>query len=203
MNKKIIIFLSIITTYFILRYTLNLITINTYNENFAKLLHILNFNEPYIAYYNHGNIAYSKHNYSKAIKLYEKALTKHPPKNKICIIKNNLSISTLKNLPKNDDERYDKLLKLKHLLEIDKCNKYEVYNIIIGMNNKSTSTKKEITSNNNISTTNRNTDLQLYKNIDKYKYFYGKHWWKMIYFIHNKGGRLWLQHLYILLLQKK
>ena len=65
-----------------------------YTENY-NLLEVANINEPYIVYYNNGNVSYQKQDYELAIEYYEKALTKNPPEEKECLIRINLVLSKL------------------------------------------------------------------------------------------------------------
>ena len=43
-----------------------------YDSKLIKSLYIFNFNQPYIAYYNEGNILYNLEEYEKAKEKYEK-----------------------------------------------------------------------------------------------------------------------------------
>ena len=91
---------------------------NKYNQSLIKTLYILNINQPYIVYYNEGNILFKNEEYSKAINKYEKALDKHPNKKRTCDIRINMSLAKIKNITTNDKkEMYD-------LLEDAKINLY-------------------------------------------------------------------------------
>lgn len=99
--KTILIILIIILTKLIFSYTVNEILIwnyknKNYNSILIKTLYILNFNQPYIKYYNDGNILYKKEKYNEAIRKYNQAINKKPPKNKICDIRINLSLAMIK-----------------------------------------------------------------------------------------------------------
>ena len=65
-----------------------------YTENY-NLLEVANINEPYIVYYNNGNVMYQRQDYELAIEYFEKALTKNPPEEKECLIRINLVLSKL------------------------------------------------------------------------------------------------------------
>ena len=65
-----------------------------YTENY-NLLEVANFNEPYIVYYNNGNVSYQRQDYEVAIEYFETALTKNPPEEKECLIRINLVLSKL------------------------------------------------------------------------------------------------------------
>ena len=86
-------------------FTLNKIIISRYNrsiyDNMIKILYVFNFNEPYIVYYNHGNILYQQNIYAESIKKYETALQKKPPEKKVCDIRVNLSLAIIKNIDIN------------------------------------------------------------------------------------------------------
>jgi len=64
----------------------------TYKEN---KLSALGFWEPYIAYYNEGNLCYQKGNYETAIQAYETALSRYPSKQRECNIRINLALSMI------------------------------------------------------------------------------------------------------------
>ena len=65
-----------------------------YSENF-NLLEVANVNEPYIAYYNNGNVMYRLEDYRRAIEYYEKALEYVLPEGKECPIRINLALAKL------------------------------------------------------------------------------------------------------------
>lgn len=69
---------------------------NVYNTTLVKTLYIFNFIEPYIAYYNEGNVLYKTGNYEEAINKYSKSLKKNPPQSKVCDIRINLSLAMIK-----------------------------------------------------------------------------------------------------------
>lgn len=76
----------------------------TYSNILIKNLYILNINEPYIAYYNNGNINYQKKEYDKAIDNYNKALKNNPPEKKVCKIRINTSLAIINNIKVTDKE---------------------------------------------------------------------------------------------------
>ena len=87
--KILVIILLIFLTRIFLSFIINEIIIYNYNHNkynkyLIKSLYILNINEPYIAYYNHGNILFKRKDYKNAITKYEKALKSNPNRNRIC-----------------------------------------------------------------------------------------------------------------------
>ncbi len=65
-----------------------------YSENFS-LLEMLNITEPYIVFYNNGNVQYQLKNYEEAIRYYEEALEKDPPEGKECPVRINLALAKL------------------------------------------------------------------------------------------------------------
>ena len=65
-----------------------------YDENF-NLLEVANFNEPYIVYYNNGNVCYKRQDYERAIEYYETSLAKDPPEGKECPVRINLALAKL------------------------------------------------------------------------------------------------------------
>lgn len=58
-------------------------------------LMVFNWNEPYVAYYNQGNIYYQKESYLDAIDAYERALAQNPPEEKECAIRINMALAML------------------------------------------------------------------------------------------------------------
>ena len=87
-----------------------------------KTLYIFNINQPYIVYYNEGNILFKKEEYSEAINKYEKALNKHPNKKRVCDIRINMSLAKIKNIKKDDKkEIYDLLEDAKTTIYNDGC----------------------------------------------------------------------------------
>lgn len=54
-----------------------------------------NFLQPYIAYYNKGNLAYQQGAYSEAVEAYQKALEKRMPEERECAVRINLALALL------------------------------------------------------------------------------------------------------------
>lgn len=125
--KVLFILVSVLLTKLVLSFSINEIIIwnynnNIYNSTIVKSLYFLNFNQPYIAYYNEGNILYKKENYNEAINKYTKALSKNPPQNKVCDIRINLSLAMIKNInSKEYEEVYNKLEEAKNNLYNNDC----------------------------------------------------------------------------------
>lgn len=75
---------------------------------------IFNWSEPYIAYYNQGNIYYKNDGFVDAITSYEKALEMNPPQEKECSIRINLALAMLGTMPEDyyNPENVDVSLKI-------------------------------------------------------------------------------------------
>lgn len=115
---------------------------NKYNSTLIKCLYILNINEPYIAYYNHGNILFKKHDYNGAIKKYEESLKKHPSRKRVCDIRINLSLAKIKNITTNEpNEIYNLLEEAKKNLYKNGCANEDNDN---GFSNEAEALEKEI-----------------------------------------------------------
>jgi len=100
----------------LLSFTINEISISNYRkENYdtslLQILYFLNINEPYIAYYNHGNILYQQEKYEDAIEKYTMALEKNPPKKRVCNIQINLVLAHVKTIDFQKKETALKQLK--------------------------------------------------------------------------------------------
>lgn len=125
--KLILIIIIIILVKLVLSFMINELIINNYNNkiynsNLVKVLYLFNYNEPYIVYYNHGNILVQKKDYDKAITKYNDALNKKPPQKRICDIRINLSIAMIKNIKSKDyNTVYNELEKAKNNLYNNKC----------------------------------------------------------------------------------
>ena len=126
-SKLLLIPIFIILMRLILSFIINKIVIynyqnNKYNQSLIKTLYIFNINQPYIVYYNEGNILFKKEEYSEAINKYEKALNKHPNKKRVCDIRINMSLAKIKNIKKDDKkEIYDLLEDAKTTIYNDGC----------------------------------------------------------------------------------
>ena len=89
-----------------------------YDSKLIKSLYIFNFNQPYIAYYNEGNILYNLEEYEKAKEKYEQALSKRPAKEKVCLIRVNLSLAIIKAI---DTSAFNQLEEAKNNLYNNNC----------------------------------------------------------------------------------
>lgn len=95
---------------------------NIYDTKLIKVLYIMNINQSYIVYYNHGNLLYKTNNYDDAILKYEESLKRNPPNGRVCDIRINLSLSLVKKLSLVDDnEKIEILNDAKENLYKDKC----------------------------------------------------------------------------------
>ena len=97
-----------------------------YTENF-NLLEVFNIEEPYIVYYNNGNVMYQNKDYEAAIEYYEKSLENDPPEGKECPIRINLALAKLALLgedrltPEKIDETIDTLNECLDILSEEDC----------------------------------------------------------------------------------
>lgn len=114
MKKIIIICISIILLLIsgklAFSYLYNEIAIYSYDKknysiNVDPLL-IGNWSQPYVAYYNKGNIHYQKGEYMDALEAYEKALDENPPQEKECSIRINSALTLVASVVALGDE-YD------------------------------------------------------------------------------------------------
>lgn len=133
MKKLLIVIIAIIAIFsitllkFALTYVSNELIISDYNKNkydnnLIYTLYFLNVSEPYIVYYNHGNLLYRLEKYDDAIDKYETALTKSPEKDRVCDIRINLSLSYIKTIDENDrSSALNILSKAKDILYEDDC----------------------------------------------------------------------------------
>ncbi|MBR1815314.1 MAG: tetratricopeptide repeat protein [Lachnospiraceae bacterium] len=135
MKKKIFIilylFLLIIFGKFLFSYVYNERMIAKYNENdysfSANNLKFANVYQPYVAYYNSGNVYYQKHDYDNAIKEYNRALNAAPPELKECSIRINLALAMIGKIPSdydspdNIDETIVSLKEARAVLLVDGC----------------------------------------------------------------------------------
>lgn len=95
---------------------------DTNNKTLVKALYLFNFNQPYIAYYNDGNILYKTEKYDQAIKKYQKALTKNPPQKRVCDIRINLSLAIIKKIDyTNYETAFNELEEAKNNLYNNNC----------------------------------------------------------------------------------
>lgn len=79
----------------IINFSANEMFIKNYNAgNYTEnKLEVLGFYEPYISYYNKGNVYFKKGDYDAAAKAYKNALAKHPSHSKECMIRINLALA--------------------------------------------------------------------------------------------------------------
>ena len=145
--KLIIIILIIILFNLVMRFTINLIVYKTNNQYINNFLYIINLNNPYIVYYNQGNIFYKNKNYKKAIKYYKKALTQKPNNKNKKIIKEMNTKST----KKLSEQKKDKIVTIKKT--------------------STESNNEQLIIDNNDAERIRRKELQLYKNLEQYKHY--------------------------------
>lgn len=130
--KKIFIFIyvcvAIIFLKLIISFSINEIFIYKYNKgnyekNLVKSLFVLNYYEPYVAHYNYGNVLFKFGYYEDAINEYNKALDYKPPKDKVCDVRINLSLSMVYGIDSNLDseEQLNILDEAKKVLYEDNC----------------------------------------------------------------------------------
>lgn len=208
--KGILVFILIVFIKLLFSYIINEIIIynynrNIYNDKLIKSLYILNFYQPYIAYYNEGNIYYMNNKYDLAINKYNDAINKNPPKKKVCDIRINMSLAMIKNINSKDSTIiYNNLEEAKKNLYIDNCAnedgsgssneaedlKNEIKRMQDELNNKSDDSNDDPTDDNNTdsdledklkdisrqSSSSRQADLSTYENLDNYSYYSGKKW---------------------------
>ena len=128
----IYIILIIMLVIFMYRYLVNekfisLYEDGEYEEENIESLSLLNINEPYIYYYNLGNIYYKNGDFDKAIESYEKALELNKAKEKECDIRINLALAKLEkidddyNQEENIDETIDILDDAREVLLEEEC----------------------------------------------------------------------------------
>lgn len=117
----------VLISFFGIRFLLNelsnlMYSSNIYSPTLLKPLYILNFNQPYIVYYNHGNYQYMNNEYDLAIESYKSSLERRPPKHRVCDIRVNLALATIQNISSNDKNDILKQLNLaKSYLFEDDC----------------------------------------------------------------------------------
>lgn len=209
--KYILILITILFFKILLTSILNLIIVfnyhnGVYNQNLIKVMYILNFNEPYIAYYNDGNIAYNLGKYDKAGEKYDKALNANPPKKRVCDIRVNLSLANINQIDFNDKaEAIFALEDIKDILYEDDCIdidekssqlEEEIDELINQLKEDKRQKNNNTNSNNNNNNSNdkyenvqkqlqesrknsnkeRQSKLETYERIGNYKYYSGKRW---------------------------
>ena len=121
-----VIFFKFAFTYFYNEWVISKYEEGDYTENF-NLLEVANVNEPYIVYYNNGNVLYQRQDYELAIEYYETALDNHPPEGKECPIRINLVLAKLELLgddcftPEKIDHTIDELYDCLDILSEEGC----------------------------------------------------------------------------------
>ncbi len=124
LSKKILTILlitsGIILLKFLLTFATNELIISNYdkgkyNTGLVKTLYLFNLSEPYVAYYNHGNLLYQSGKYQDAIKKYEKSLEKKPSSKRVCEVRINLALAITATIDETNQE--DTLTKLKQARE--------------------------------------------------------------------------------------
>ena len=119
--------LSVLLLKLIFTYSINQVLIVNYNnqkyrEDIISVLKLTNFNEPYIVYYNEGNIKNREKKYDEAIISYQKALQKNPPDKKKCDVLINISITMIQMINStNKDEVLNKLKEARENLYNNHC----------------------------------------------------------------------------------
>ena len=134
LNKCLIlvyVLLALLFAKFLFDYLYNEMVISKYNDrNYnvtEDMLLYANFFEPYLPYYNMGNIQYKKNQFEKAIESYEKALTYNIPEKKECSVRINLALAKLGTLgadfaqPDKLDETLSVLYSARDVLLEDGC----------------------------------------------------------------------------------
>lgn len=137
-----ILFLKFFSTFFINQIIIKDYSQQKYDTNLVESLYIANISEPYISYYNHGNLLYQTKEYQKAIDKYKIALKKNPPKEKVCDIEINLSITIIATIDVNNTE--DALSKLKEARNVLYENNCANKNDNNGNSEKAENLKEEI-----------------------------------------------------------
>lgn len=111
MKKRIFIGIYIIMLLICMKLAFNLIYSSIVNYRYhkgeyevtMKPLLAFNWNEPYVAHYNQGNIYYKKANYEDAILQYKEALSHSMPQEKECSVRINLALAVIGTLPEDYD----------------------------------------------------------------------------------------------------
>ena len=121
MRKKItiiiIIVLSIVLAKLWLKNTLNNRFIKEYKKNsyssiYLDLNSFINIHEPYIVHYNYGNYYYKTSKYEEAFEKYLETLKHSIPKDRLCKVKINTSLSLVMQVDKkNNREEQNELLR--------------------------------------------------------------------------------------------
>ena len=128
--KKIVIALLAIISFALAKFATSLclneifisnINDGNYSDSIAKVLYMLNIEEPYIVHYNDGIRYYKLDDFKSAETRFETALKNDPPEERICTIRINLSLSMVKQVKENDPNIHSKLEEAKEVLYEDGC----------------------------------------------------------------------------------
>lgn len=95
-----------------------------YNEKLAEKLIPFTIFEKYISYYNYGNILYKNNDYSEAKIQYEKSLQYRVPKDRVCDIRINLSLSIINSIDTGNttiEKQLEILKEARNILYEDNC----------------------------------------------------------------------------------
>ena len=163
--KIFLLTIAILLLFYLFRILINITGIITNNHAIMNKLYLLNINEPYIVYYNDGNIYFNENNYQKAIKKYNKALKNKPPKAKYCIIKNKLIIAKIYSA-----NNIDKIENIKKTLNKDNCITNKTNKIINSYKEKISIYDNNIRKDNDNAYYNRQLDIEKYENLSRYDY---------------------------------
>lgn len=141
---------------------------NVYDSILVKTLYFFNFNEPYIAFYNEGNILYRLGNYDEAINKYQEALHKTKQQDKICDIRINLTLAKYQKIDLNSTTAKEELENLKETLDLNHCLGNETTNLSQEISNIQNNLKQDNqkesdddNQNNNSNEDNANLEKQL------------------------------------------
>lgn len=118
----LLIFSKLLFTYLTNEYIIFNYNKGNYKNNLIKVLKFINTNEPYIVFYNEGNIYYKTGKYEEANKNYDIALSKNPSKKRICDIRINKTLTMIKLIKSNNkDKILQDLKKSRENLYKDNC----------------------------------------------------------------------------------
>lgn len=201
-----IIFIKLVLTFSINEVIIKNYNKQIYNDSLVKTLYVLNFNEPYIPYYNHGNILYKTGDYEEAINKYNTALEKFPSQKRVCDIRINLSLSILATIDIDSKDTLGLLEEAKGNLYQDSCVdpnyknskskeaeelEKQIKKLVKEVNKKETTNEndnkddnggqyshieKEIIEREKAANENRQQELNEYENMTDFEYYSGKRW---------------------------
>ncbi len=183
-----------------------------YQQNLIPFLYFINYPEPYIVYYNHGNLLFQNNQFKEAEKKYHQALKNNPPKQKVCDIRINLSLALIHQIDTNSNNKtiLKQLKQAKNNLYENKCAspidnngisktaeklEEEIKKLETKLNNSTndpsnpnnkeeesptqkedSKLKEKLKEQEKEASTNRQSDLDAYQNLDNYEYYSGKKW---------------------------